>query len=136
MKPGNELIFLALGGSGEIGMNVNLYGTQGKWVMVDLGLTFGGTDYPGIDLVLPDLSFIEDRKKDLLEHGLDIRLAPPVRVRAVLDAGRDGRIPFAKHDLDVKFHKRSAVGPARRTLLQERRNTFGGVFGPHQIAQV
>ena len=53
MTPGNELIFLALGGSGEIGMNVNLYGTQGKWVMVDLGLTFGGTDYPGIDLVHP-----------------------------------------------------------------------------------
>ena len=35
----NELLFCALGGSGEIGMNVNLYGCQGKWVMVDLGLT-------------------------------------------------------------------------------------------------
>jgi ribonuclease J len=38
--PGKELLFLALGGSGEIGMNVNLYGCDGKWVMVDLGLTF------------------------------------------------------------------------------------------------
>ena len=53
--PGNELLFLALGGSDEIGMNVNLYGCQGKWIMVDLGLTFGGADYAGCDLVLPDL---------------------------------------------------------------------------------
>jgi ribonuclease J len=64
--PGNELLFLALGGSDEIGMNVNLYGCQGKWVMVDLGLTFAGADYPGIDLILPDLEFIEERKADLL----------------------------------------------------------------------
>ena len=50
MTPGEELLFLALGGSGEIGMNVNLYGCRGKWLMVDLGLTFADTDYPGIDL--------------------------------------------------------------------------------------
>ena len=64
--PKNELLFLALGGSNEIGMNVNLYGCQGKWVMVDLGLTFANSEYPGIDLVLPDLDFIEQRKDDLL----------------------------------------------------------------------
>ena len=73
MKSDNQLQFLALGGSGEIGMNVNLYGTQGKWVMVDCGMTFSNGDYPGIDLVLPDLSFIEDRIDDLtgivLTHG-------------------------------------------------------------------
>ena len=51
MKPGNELLFLALGGSGEIGMNVNLYGCEGKWLMVDLGMTFSGNEYPGVDLV-------------------------------------------------------------------------------------
>ena len=66
MTPGNELIFLPLGGSGEIGMNVNLYGANGKWVMVDLGMTFGDPRYPGIDVVLPDLAFIEERRKDLL----------------------------------------------------------------------
>ena len=64
--PKDELLFLALGGSDEIGMNVNLYGCQGKWVMVDLGLTFANSEYPGVDLVLPDLEFIEQRKKDLL----------------------------------------------------------------------
>ena len=64
--PQDELLFLALGGSDEIGMNVNLYGCQGKWLMVDLGITFGGTEYPGIEIVLPDLEFIEERRKDLL----------------------------------------------------------------------
>lgn len=64
--PENELLFLALGGSGEIGMNVNLYGCQGKWLMVDLGMTFGASEYPGTELVFADLEFIEDRRKDLL----------------------------------------------------------------------
>lgn len=66
MKPGKELLFLALGGSGEIGMNVNLYGCDGKWLMVDLGMTFADPWYPGVELVFADLEFIEARKKDLL----------------------------------------------------------------------
>ena len=49
MIPGEELLFVALGGSGEIGMNVNLYGCRGQWIMVDLGLNFAGPDYPGIE---------------------------------------------------------------------------------------
>ncbi len=66
MKPGKELLFCALGGSGEIGMNVNLYGCEGKWLMVDLGMTFGANEYPGTELVFADLEFIEERKKDLI----------------------------------------------------------------------
>ena len=65
-QPENELLFLALGGSGEIGMNVNLYGCDGKWLMVDLGMTFSGGEYPGVDLVFADLEFIEERTRDLL----------------------------------------------------------------------
>ena len=64
--PGKELLFCALGGSGEIGMNVNLYGCDGKWLMVDLGMTFSGNEYPGVDLVFADLDFIEERAKDLI----------------------------------------------------------------------
>ena len=73
MIPGEELLFCALGGSGEIGMNVNLYGCRGQWIMVDLGLTFAGPDHPGIDLILPDLEFIEILQESLagivLTHG-------------------------------------------------------------------
>ena len=47
-------------------MNVNLYGCQGKWLMVDLGMTFGMNEYPGVELVFADLQFIEERRKDLL----------------------------------------------------------------------
>ncbi len=66
LKPGKELLFCALGGSGEIGMNVNLYGCEGKWLMVDLGMTFSGNEYPGVELVFADLDFIEERRKDLI----------------------------------------------------------------------
>jgi ribonuclease J len=66
MKPGKELLFCALGGSGEIGMNVNLYGCEGKWLMVDLGMTFGASEYPGTELVFADLDFIEGHRKDLI----------------------------------------------------------------------
>jgi ribonuclease J len=63
--PEDELLFLALGGSGEIGMNVNLYGCKGRWLMVDLGMTFSGNEYPGVDLVFADLAFIEERADTL-----------------------------------------------------------------------
>src|SRR4051794_14452870 len=73
MTPGEELLFVALGGSGEIGMNVNLYGCRGQWIMVDLGLTFADSSYPGVELILPDLEFIESQQERLagivLTHG-------------------------------------------------------------------
>lgn len=61
----DELIFLPLGGSGEIGMNMNLYGYDGKWLLVDLGITFADGEQPGIDLITPDPTFIAERKDDL-----------------------------------------------------------------------
>jgi len=68
-----ELLFCALGGAGEIGMNLNLYGHAGKWLMVDLGVTFGDDRTPGIEVIMPDIHFIEERRRDLvglvLTHG-------------------------------------------------------------------
>ena len=64
--PEDELLFLALGGSGEIGMNLNLYGCQGQWVMVDLGMSFGSNEYPGTELIFPDPEFIEQRLDSLV----------------------------------------------------------------------
>ena len=65
-----ELIFCPLGGSGEIGMNMNLYayGTEKnqKWIIVDMGVTFADDSIPGIDLIFPDPGFILDKKEDLL----------------------------------------------------------------------
>ena len=61
-----ELVFLPLGGVGEIGMNLGLYGYDGKWLMVDLGITFGDETTPGIEVFMPDPAFIVERRKDLL----------------------------------------------------------------------
>ncbi len=64
--PGREdLWFLPLGGTGEIGMNMNLYGHDGAWLMVDLGVTFADDKLPGIDLIMPDPGFIEARRNSL-----------------------------------------------------------------------
>jgi len=60
------LVFLPLGGTGEIGMNLNLYGCGGKWIAVDMGVTFADLSVPGVDLITPDHGFIADRRKDLL----------------------------------------------------------------------
>lgn len=60
----NKLYFLPLGGSGEIGMNLNLYHTRGKWLMVDLGITFDQT--PGIEVLMPDTKFIEEHAQNLV----------------------------------------------------------------------
>ena len=69
MTPGNELLFLALGGSGEIGMNVNLYGCQGKWVMVDLGLTFADPAYPGAAVYPWDDEGLPRKKMPIIQNG-------------------------------------------------------------------
>ena len=62
-EPGaEELLFLPLGGSGEIGMNLNLYGHNGEWLIVDVGITFGDPTTPGVDIIMPDPSFIEERQ--------------------------------------------------------------------------
>jgi ribonuclease J len=66
----DELLFCPLGGSGEIGMNMNLYAygkeDDQKWIIVDLGVTFADDSIPGIDLIMPDPGFIIDKKNDLL----------------------------------------------------------------------
>ena len=106
--PGDELLFLALGGSDEIGMNVNLYGNQGKWIMVDLGLTFGGADYPGCDLILPDLDFIEAQRKNLLgiilTHGHEDHI---------------GAVPYLAADLNVPLYATPFTATLIRRKLEE-----------------
>ena len=110
MKPGKELLFLALGGSGEIGMNVNLYGCNGKWLMVDLGMTFADPYYPGVDLVFADLSFIEERLDDLL--GIVLTHAHEDHI---------GAVPYFALDLGVPLY----ATPFTARLVQEKLNEAG-----------
>ena len=64
--PDDAVWYLSLGGAGEIGMNLSLYGTAGKWLMVDCGITFGDESTPGVEVIMPDVSFIADRRDDLV----------------------------------------------------------------------
>ena len=89
-------------------MNVNLYGTQGKWVMVDLGLTFADPGYPGVELILPDLAFIEDHLDDLLgvvlTHGHEDHI---------------GAIPYLAADLGVPLYATPFTAELIRLKLEE-----------------
>ncbi len=111
MKPGNELLFCALGGSGEIGMNVNLYGCEGKWLMVDLGMTFGANEYPGTELVFADLEFIEERRKDLL--GIVLTHAHEDHI---------GAVPFFAQELGVPLYATPFTAKLVNEKLEEAGN--------------
>ncbi len=69
IKSSDQLLFLPLGEAGERGMNLNLYAfgppNDQTWVMVDLGITFGNGEQPGIDIIMPDPTFIEERRDRL-----------------------------------------------------------------------
>ncbi len=73
LPSGDELLFLPLGGTGEIGMNLTLYGHDGAWIAVDLGITFGGDDFPDHPVLMADPSFIASHRENLagilLTHG-------------------------------------------------------------------
>jgi ribonuclease J len=75
------LWFVPLGGAGEIGMNLNLFACDGQWLMVDLGVTFGDETIPGLDVVMPDPSFIVERRGKL--KGLIVTHAHEDHVGAV-----------------------------------------------------
>ena len=91
----DELVFMALGGLGEIGMNVYLYGfgpaRARHWLMVDLGITFPGDNEPGADVVLPDLRFIVAEKKALA--GLVLTHAHEDHIGAVIELWPLARMP-------------------------------------------
>jgi ribonuclease J len=84
---GAEFVFLPLGGVGEIGMNLYLYGygRDGvrEWLIVDMGVTFGSDYEPGVDLILPDIRFIEEERQNIA--GLLLTHAHEDHFGAVVD---------------------------------------------------
>ncbi|WP_233352622.1 ribonuclease J [Maricaulis alexandrii] len=92
----DSLCFLPLGGSDEIGMNLNLYGygpeRDRKWIIVDCGVTFGDLSTPGVDLIMPDPRFIEERAGDLI--GMVLTHAHEDHMGAVAHLWRRLRCPI------------------------------------------
>ena len=60
------LVYVPVGGAGEIGMNMYAYGCQGKWIVIECGITFGNETTPGIDVMTADPAFLEELGDDLL----------------------------------------------------------------------
>src|SRR5215211_2045719 len=136
MIPGEELLFLALGGSGEIGMNVNLYGCRGQWIMADLGLTFADAEYPGIDLILPDLEFIEEHQERLtgiiLTHGHEDHIGALPYMAEELKAPLFAT-PFTAGLIAGKLEEEGLTGHVKLNIV-ERGGTIE--FGPFKVSFV
>ena len=86
-RPSDELVFAPLGGVGEIGMNLAIYGFGGErrrqWIIVDVGVAFAGDDLPGVDLILPDIRYLIEERKNIL--GIVLTHAHEDHFGAMLD---------------------------------------------------
>ncbi len=116
----SDLAFLPLGGTGEIGMNLNLYRLDGKWLAVDCGIGFGGAELPEVDIMVPDPSFIAERKADLV--GLVITHAHEDHIGAVAWLWQQLKCqiictPFAAAVLRRKLGEHGLVGQVKINVV-------------------
>ncbi|WP_157015323.1 ribonuclease J [Mesorhizobium xinjiangense] len=135
-----ELVFVPLGGVGEIGMNLALYGfghpDKREWIIVDCGVTFPGPDLPGVDLVLPDIRFIEERVERL--RGIVITHAHEDHYGALLDLWPRLKAPvwmtpFAAGMLEAK-RQSEANAPDIPVEIYHAGSTFS--VGPFEIEAI
>jgi ribonuclease J len=129
----DELLFVPLGGSNEIGMNLNLYTIGGKWLMVDCGIGFANDYLPGVEVVVPDISFIVERKDDLL--GLVLTHAHEDHLGAVPYLWRDLECPIYATPFTASFlkHKVSEMGPGKKPKIHELPTGGSVKIGPFGI---
>ncbi|WP_255548163.1 ribonuclease J [Erythrobacter ani] len=118
-------------------MNVNLYGCDGKWLMVDLGMTFSGNEYPGVDLVFADLDFIEERTRDLL--GIVLTHAHEDHIGAVpYFAGELGvplyATPFTADLVARKLDEAGLLGKVKLNIIEEDHGQLD--IGPFSVTYI
>ncbi len=135
--PEDELLFVALGGSGEIGMNVNLYGCRGQWLMVDLGMSFGAAEYPGTELIFADPDFIEQRLDSLL--GVVLTHAHEDHIGAVPYFAADFGVPLYATPFTAELVRRKLVeaGIEREVELNIVEEDHGSIrLGPFEVTYI
>jgi ribonuclease J len=129
-KHKNNLLFIPLGGSGEIGMNVNLYHLDGKFIMIDLGLGFAN-NIPGVNMIAPDLSFIKKHKKDLL--AIVITHIHEDHIGAVQHLWQELKVPIyatslAKNFLEAKLEEYPFKKKVKINVIDGSKNLNLGPF--------
>jgi len=95
-SPAEELVFAPLGGAGEIGMNLSVYGLgsprKKAWLAVDLGVAFAGDDLPGIEVLMPDIRFLVEERRNLV--GLVLTHAHEDHYGAIIDLWPRLKVPL------------------------------------------
>jgi ribonuclease J len=133
----DDLLFVPLGGAGEIGMNLNLYGYgppgEETWVMVDLGVTFSDGSLPGIDVIMPDPTFIEERKDRLA--GLVLTHAHEDHIGAVQYLWPRLRCPIYATPFTLSVLRRKLSETDFANMVEIIEVPLGGAFevGPFQM---
>src|SRR5262245_40344849 len=138
----DELTFAPLGGVGEIGMNLSIYGLgnrhQRSWLAVDLGVSFGNEEHlPGIDLLMPDITFLEKERKNLV--GLVLTHAHEDHFGAILDLWPKLKIPiyatpFCAALLQAKCESERGAPEIPVTIIRQGERFDAGPFNVEMIA--
>lgn len=119
--PQDSLVFIPLGGVTGIGLNFFLYGYKGKWLIVDCGMGFPGDNFPGIDILLPDPSFIASHKKDIV--GLIITHGHEDHIGAIPFLWKDLQCPiyatpFAAELIEYKLGEAELLGKVKLEIVE------------------
>jgi ribonuclease J len=136
----DELIFLPLGGVGEIGMNLGLYGfgpaRARRWLVVDFGVAFAHSDLPGVDLIFPDIAYLEERKSAIA--GIVITHAHEDHFGALIDLWPRLRVPvyataFTAGLLSAKLASEPSAAAIPVTLVKAGERVNVGPFDVEYI---
>jgi ribonuclease J len=137
MTPNNELVFAPLGGVGEIGMNLALYGygpeRRRQWFIVDFGVAFAGDDLPGVDLILPDIRFLIEERRNI--HGIVLTHAHEDHYGALNDLWPRLKLPIYATPFTAALFAAKRLGEPGAPEIPINEVPLGGRFtlGPFDI---
>src|SRR5258706_12339167 len=138
---GDELVFLPLGGSGEIGMNFNAYGfgleSDRQWIIVDCGVLFGREAHtPGVDLLMPDIRYLVERRQNVL--GIIPTHAHEDHIGAIAPLWPSLRCPIYATPFTARLitGKLDEAGLQSEVAAKQKSTRWAGALGPFRLDSV